>query len=530
MHRAWRGDVEAISQKNPSENDISAALRPPLRAVHLNDSSEAFATDPSDELANETEPAPSEAVARSSAMEGAAATVSAASLPSLAPSIMVVDDDREMCELAQADLTRRGYKVSWYVSADQALAALDSNDFSVLLVDIHMEEMSGLELCRAALAKRPDLVVMVMTGFGSLEHAVGALRAGAYDFITKPISMDALALMLERGVRQRNLQDELKRLRRQVDNHELPNIVSGSPAMQRVADIVNRVATSEASVLIMGESGTGKELIARALHDRSGRTGPFLAINCAAIPENLLESELFGHTRGAFTDARTARQGLFVEANGGTVFLDEIGEMPLGMQAKILRALQERKVRPVGAAQEVAFDSRIIAATNRDLEKAVAEKRFREDLYYRINVVRIEMPPLRARGNDVLLLAQYFLQRAAKKSGTPPIRLGRAVAEQLINYDWPGNVRELENCIERVVALARYDETTLEDLPPKIREHRSSEVVAISEDPNDLPSMAIVEERYLRKVLSAVGGNKTLAAKVLKFDRRTLYRKLARLQ
>jgi two-component system response regulator HydG len=457
-------------------------------------------------------------------------TANSAPLPGQLQSILVVDDDREMCELAQADLTRRGYKVSWYVSADQALVALDSQDFGVLLVDIHMEEMSGLELCRAALAKRPDLVVMVMTGFGSLEHAVGALRAGAYDFITKPISMDALALMLERGVRQRSLQDELKRLRRRVDNHELPNIISGSPAMQRVADIVNRVACSEASVLIVGESGTGKELVARALHERSGRTGPFLAINCAAIPENLLESELFGHTRGAFTDARTARHGLFVEANGGTVFLDEIGEMPLGMQAKILRALQERKVRPVGAAQEVAFDSRIIAATNRDLDKAVAEKRFRDDLYYRINVVRIEVPPLRARGNDVLLLAQHFLHRSAQRSGTPAIRLGRAVAEQLINYDWPGNVRELENCIERVVALARYDETTLEDLPPKIREHRSSEVVAISEDPNDLPSMAVVEERYLRKVLSAVGGNKTLAAKVLKFDRRTLYRKLARLQ
>jgi two-component system response regulator HydG len=446
------------------------------------------------------------------------------------PSILIVDDDREMCELTHADLTRRGYKVSWYTSADQGLAALDQNDFSVLLVDIHMEEMSGLEMCRAALAKRPDLVVMVMTGFGSLELAVGALRAGAYDFITKPISMDALALTLERGVRQRTLQDELKRLRRRVDSHELPNLISASPAMQRVTDVVNRVANSDAPVLITGESGTGKELVARGLHERSGRTGPFLAINCAAIPENLLESELFGHARGAFTDARTARAGLFVEANRGTLFLDEIGEMPLGMQAKILRALQERKVRPVGSAQEVSFDSRLLTATNRDLETEVEKKRFREDLYYRINVVRIEMPPLRARGNDILLLAQYFLERAAKRSGTTPIRLGRAVAEQLINYDWPGNVRELENCIERVVALSRYDETTLDDLPAKIREHRPSEVVTVSEDPNDLPSMAVVEERYLRKVLAAVGGNKTLAAKVLKVDRRTLYRKLSRLE
>ncbi len=445
-------------------------------------------------------------------------------------SILVVDDALGMCELAEADLTRRGYGVRTYTSADEALIALDSADFSVLLVDIHMEGMSGLEMCRAALAKRPDLIVMVMTGFGSIEHAVGALRAGAYDFITKPISMDALALTLERALRQRNLQDELIRLRKRAEHHDLPNLVSGSLAMQRVTDIVNRVADSDAPVLITGESGTGKELVARGLHERSGRTGPFLAINCAAIPENLLESELFGHVRGAFTDARVARPGLFAESNGGTIFLDEIGEMPFGMQAKILRALQEKKVRPVGSSQEVMFNSRLITATNRDLETAVADKRFREDLYYRVNVVRIEMPPLRARGNDVLLLAQYFLDRAAARSGTPPIRLSRPVAEQLMNYDWPGNVRELENCVERIVALSRYDETTLEDLPPKIREHRPSEVVTVSDDPNDLPPLSTVEERYIRKVLAAVGGNKTLAAKVLKLDRRTLFRKLSRLE
>ena len=226
-------------------------------------------------------------------------------------SILVVDDEREMCEVLDADLSRRGYAVSWYTSAGEALDALDSADFGVMLVDINMDELGGLDLCRAAISKRPDLLVMVMTGFGSMEHAIGAIRAGAYDFITKPISMDVLALTLDRALRQRNLQDELKRLRRRVASTELPNIVSGSPAMARVAEIVNGVANSEASVLITGETGTGKELVARALHDRSGRNGPFLAVNCAAIPENLLESELFGHTRGAFTDARTDRAGLF---------------------------------------------------------------------------------------------------------------------------------------------------------------------------------------------------------------------------
>ncbi|HVJ20216.1 MAG TPA: sigma-54 dependent transcriptional regulator [Polyangiaceae bacterium] len=439
-----------------------------------------------------------------------------------------MDDDREMCELAEAGLTQRGYSVTWCLNPDEALALLDREDYWVLLVDIHMDGMSGLDLCRAALGKRPDLVVVVMTGFGSLEHAVGAMRAGAYDFITKPVSMDALALALERAVRHRTMSDELRRLRRRVEDRELPDVIGTSVAMQRVADIVNRVAESDTNVLITGESGTGKELVARAVHERSGRKGAFLAINCAAVPENLLESELFGHMRGAFTDARTSRTGLFVEADQGTLFLDEIADMPLGMQAKLLRVLQERKVRPLGATQEIPFDARIVAATNKDLESEVAEKHFREDLYYRINVVRIDMPSLRSRGNDVLLLAQHFLERAAARTGKNVNRLGRLVAERLVNYDWPGNVRELENCMERSVALARFDEITLDDLPVKIREHRPTEVFTVSDDPNDLPAMHVVEERYIRKVLAAVGGNKTLAAKVLGFDRRTLYRKLER--
>jgi DNA-binding NtrC family response regulator len=445
---------------------------------------------------------------------------------STAPKILIADDDRDMCELAEAGLSQRGYAVSWRLSPDEALAHLDHEDYSILLVDIHMEGMSGLDLCRAALAKRPDLVVVVMTGFGTLEHAIGAMRAGAYDFVTKPVSMDGLALTIDRALRHRAMTEELQRLRRRIDEHELPNVIGESEAMQRMADIVSRVAETDANVLVTGESGTGKELVARALHERSGRRGPFLAINCAAVPENLLESELFGHTRGAFTDARTSRSGLFVEANQGTLFLDEVGEMPLGMQAKLLRALQERKVRPLGATQEISFDARIVTATNRDLDAEVSAKRFREDLFYRINVVRVDVPPLRKRGNDALLLAQFFLGRAAERSGKSVTRLGRTVAEHIMGYDWPGNVRELENCMERAVALARFDEITVDDLPAKIREHRPTEVYTDSDDPKQLPSMDLVEERYIRKVLAAVSGNKTLAAKVLGFDRRTLYRKL----
>jgi len=445
---------------------------------------------------------------------------------SSAPKILVADDDRDMCELAEAGLSERGYGVSWRLSPAEALAQLDDEDFSVLLVDINMGGTSGLDLCRAAIAKRPDLVVVVMTGFGTLEHAIGAMRAGAYDFVTKPLSMDALALTMDRAVRYRAMTDELQRLRRRVDEHELPNVIGESDVMRRMADIVSRVAETDANVLITGESGTGKELVARALHERSGRRGPFLAINCAAVPETLLENELFGHARGAFTDARTARAGLFVEADQGTLFLDEVGEMPLGMQAKLLRALQERKVRPLGATQEVPFDARVVTATNRDLEGEVAAKRFREDLYYRINVVRVDVPPLRQRGSDALLLAQSFLDRNAKRSGKSVSKLGRAVAERIVAYDWPGNVRELENCMERAAALARFDEITIDDLPGKIREHRPMEINEIGEDPTHLLNMDEVEQRYIRKVLAAVTGNKTLAAKVLGFDRRTLYRKL----
>ena len=447
-------------------------------------------------------------------------------LESAAPAVLVADDDVEMCELAEASLNRRGYRVTWRLTPEEALGELEHQDFAVLLIDIHMQGMSGLELCSQVLGKRPDAVVIVMTGFGTMEDAIGAMRAGAYDFITKPVSTDALALAVDRAARHRAMTDELRRLRRRVEHQELPNIVGQSESIRHMADVVERVAETDTNVLITGESGTGKELVARAIHERSGRGGPFLAVNCAALPETLLESELFGYARGAFTDARQSRSGLFVEAHNGTLFLDEVGEMPIGMQAKLLRALQERKVRPLGTGQEIPFDSRLITATNRDLEREVSEKRFREDLFYRINVVRIDVPALRSRGNDTLLLAQYFLERAAARSNRPVTRIGRLVAQKLTDYDWPGNVRELENSMERAVALARFDEITVEDLPEKIRRFRPTEFPTLSSNPLELPSMEEVEERHIRRVLAAVGGNKTLAAKVLKVDRRTLYRKL----
>jgi DNA-binding NtrC family response regulator len=292
-------------------------------------------------------------------------------------------------------------------------------------------------------------------------------------------------------------------------------------------DQLARIADTETSILITGESGTGKELVARSLHSRSRRREmPFVPVNCAALPDALLESELFGHAKGAFTDARSDRKGLFAQAEGGTLFLDEIGEMPLTMQPKLLRALEESKVRPVGSDQEVPFDVRIVTATNRDLETAIEESRFREDLFFRINVIQLDMPPLRSRGTDVLLLAQHYLEAFATRAAKEVEGLSDAVAEKLINYSWPGNVRELRNVIERAVALTRYNKLAVEDLPEKIREYRSSQVFIGGEDPSELVPIEEVERRYIDHVLRAVDGNKTVAARILGLDRKTLYRKL----
>ena len=446
--------------------------------------------------------------------------------------ILIIDDDLSMCEVLESELRRREFEVKSVVSPHEALALFEKEDFGLVITDVNMAGMSGVDLCRQLVGRREDMPVIVITAYANMETAVAAIRAGAYDFVTKPFDMDELALTIERALRHRALREEVKRLRKAVDGTQrFDDILGSSAAMLKMCELVTRVADTETTVLITGESGTGKELVAKALHAKSGRRdGPFVAINCAAMPESLLESELFGHLKGAFTDARTARPGLFIKASKGTLFLDEIGEMPAGMQAKLLRALQERSVRPVGGDQEQPFDARILAATNRDLETEVEEKRFREDLFYRINVVRVHVPPLRSRGSDILLLAQHFLERYAAQSRRPVVGMTSAAADKLLSYPWPGNVRELQNCIERAVALAQFDQIGVDDLPEKIRDYKTARIAIESNDPAELLPMEEVERRYILRVLEAVGGNKTLAAQVLGFDRRTLYRKLDRVR
>ncbi len=444
--------------------------------------------------------------------------------------ILIVDDDQSMAETLAKAMTRRGFTVMSKTSAADALTLLEDQDFDVVVTDLHMEGMDGVAFCERVVANRPDTPVVMITAFGSMESAVAAIRVGAYDFITKPFDVELLSLTLSRAVQHRALRDEVTRLRKAVaDVRGFDQMIGSSPPIQKVKQLIDRVAEADATLLITGESGTGKELVAKAVHQRGrSSTAPFVAINCAAMPETLLESELFGHVKGAFTDARTSRPGLFLKANGGTLFLDEIGEMPLGMQPKLLRALQEKTVRPVGGDREIPYEARIIAASNRDLESLVEERRFREDLFYRINVVCIELPPLRARGSDVLFLAQHFVKELSSQAEKKVVGFSPAVAEKLAGYSWPGNVRELQNCIERAVAFTSFDELTVDDLPEKIRDYKSTDLSIPGVAPHELLTMDEVERRYILRVLKQLDGNKTMVAELLGLDRRTLYRKLQR--
>jgi two-component system response regulator AtoC len=442
--------------------------------------------------------------------------------------ILIVDDDAPMREMLAQGLASERTLTEAVAGASAALMRVASGEIDIVITDLRMPLVGGLELCTQIVQQTSGLPVIVLTAFGDYETAVQAVRAGAYDFIAKPVRLDVLRLAVERALNHASLRREVRRLRSSLERAQhAGDLIGESRAMREVQEIIARLAASGSSVLVTGESGTGKELVARALHEQSQVRGPFVAVNCAAIPEQLLESELFGHERGAFTDAKTSRAGLFAEANGGTLFLDEIGELPLALQPKLLRALQERTIRPVGGRKDLPFDARLVAATNRDLGLAVEEGRFRQDLYFRVNVIEIPIPPLRARGADVLLLATHFLKEFSLRAKKEVLGLSSEVAEQFLKYAWPGNVRELSNVIERAVALTAHDHVTVADLPKHVVQNRKAEVV-IGTDASELVSLEEMERRYILHVLESVGGSRTAAAKTLGLDRTTLWRRLER--
>jgi two-component system response regulator HydG len=439
-------------------------------------------------------------------------------------SILVVDDDRSASVALAEELVAHGFEVTVVTESARVEELVAERPFDAVLTDVCMRGADGIELCSRLATLRPSLPVLVMTKSETLETAVAAIRAGAYDLLTKPLDVEVVALALGRALRHRALALEMVDLRRRVEEGDaLGELVGESAELEAVRALVARVAPTDTSVLLSGESGTGKGLFARALHDASERRQrPFVSVSCAALPEALLESELFGHAHGAPGNGHTSREGLMARAAGGTLFLDEIGELPLGLQPKLLRALTERVIRPVGSDREQSLDVRLVAATRLDLEAAVREKRFREDLFYRINVLHVRVPPLRERPADVMLIAQRILSRLAVRARSRATGFTDAAARAMKGHAWPGNVRELENCVERALVLAQGDAIDDKDLPDNVR----GGSLPARATPVELVALAEIERRHVLRVLQAVGGNKVHAAGILGLDRKTLYRRL----
>jgi DNA-binding NtrC family response regulator len=435
------------------------------------------------------------------------------------PRILIVDDDRDTCRFIAEVLAAPDRTFELAPESDRALELARSEPFDLVICDINLNSsVTGLDVLRACKRVNPDGQVLLVSGFGTLATAIEAVRAGAFDYISKPFDIGVITKTVQRALDQAGPRQVVTTPAVDVPSGEL---IGRTPAMLAVYNQIARAADSVVPVLIVGESGTGKELVARALHRNSRRAArPFVAINCAAITDTLLESELFGHTRGSFTGAIADTKGIFEQAQGGTVFLDEIGETSPALQVKLLRVLEEGEVRPVGAGRSVKVDNRVVAATNRDLERAVGEHQFRADLYYRLSVIVIRLPALRERRDDIPLLTAAFLKTASKRVGRD-VQLASEAVDVLLAYDWPGNVRQLENTIERIVLFSRGTVVGAEDLPGLLHGTRRDTPVGLFED---LPSLEEMERRYLEHVLRAVGRNRTRAADVLGIDRRTLYR------
>ncbi|RLB03574.1 MAG: sigma-54-dependent Fis family transcriptional regulator [Deltaproteobacteria bacterium] len=450
----------------------------------------------------------------------------------MANKILVVDDSASTLDAVASKLTEKGYEVIKATNGEEAIGHTDDHDFSVVVTDLMMPGVDGLSLLKHMQEHFPEVPVIVLTGYATIENAVEAMKAGAFDYLTKPVKLDEILVVVEKALEFQKLKIENLYLKDQLKKkYRFENIIGDSPQMQKIYRIVEKVADTDSTVLILGESGTGKELIAKAIHYNSSRRNrPFIPINCGAIPEELLESELFGHEKGAFTSAIKERAGRFELANGGTIFLDEIGDMSPKLQVKLLRVLQEHRFERIGGTKTIKVDIRVIAATHQDLEKAVEEGKFREDLFYRLNVIPIKIPPLRDRGSDIDLLVKHFMQTYSQRKGIKPKKITPEAMECLRRFHWPGNVRELENVIERLLILTDSEEIRPEHIPEHILNPKGDEIISVPEIPEDgLYLKKVVEEfenRLIIQALQRCNGKKNKAAELLKLNRTTLIEKL----
>ncbi|MEK7370388.1 MAG: Fis family transcriptional regulator [Candidatus Rokubacteria bacterium GWC2_70_24] len=447
------------------------------------------------------------------------------------PRVLVVDDEKSMRELLAITLERQGYEVSVAEDGEVAIEAVRRDGFDVIITDLRMPNADGLQVLRAAKEHTPETVVIVITAVGSTETAVEAMKLGAYDYITKPFKLDEIHLIIRRALERKRLRDENLYLRKQLETqHRFDNIVGKSARMAEIFDTIRKIADSPSTVMVSGESGTGKELVARAIHFNSQRrTKPFVSVNCGAIPEALMESELFGHVKGAFTGAVANKVGLFSAAEAGTLFLDEITEIPTLLQVKLLRAIQEREVRRVGDTRDLKVDVRLIAASNRELEQAVSEGVLREDLFYRLNVIPIHLPPLRERREDIALLVAHFLQKFGRQLNKDVRGVTPEALAILERYHWPGNIRELENVLERAIVLGGGEVLGADALPESVRRERPMKAleVELPEDGMDLEAtLDALERRYLQRALDRSGGVQTKAAELLRMTFRQFRYKL----
>ncbi len=442
--------------------------------------------------------------------------------------ILVIDDEDSMCNFLEIMLKKEGYDVETACDGFSAVDLLKENNYDLVISDMNMPGMTGLDVLQEVKSFKSEQDFIVMTAFATVDSAIEAMKLGAADYITKPFKVDEIKLTIEKSINRKQLVSENKVLKKQLqEDNSFSNFIGNSEPIVKLKKLATRVASSDSTVLVLGESGTGKDLISKAIHHLSPRChAPFVTINCGAIPENLLESELFGHKKGSFTGAIKDKDGLFKVADGGTLFLDEIGNTSLAIQVKLLRVLEDKHITPVGGTSPICVDVRLIAATNAQLEDDVKQGRFREDLFYRLNVIPIDIPPLRERKEDILLLVDFFIKKFSEKISTKIKVITKEASDILLSYQWPGNVRELENTIERAVLLNRTDELGLSDFPEKLTRAKTQTIVTETEPLN--PTLESMEKAYIHFVMSQTGGKKRQAAKILGINTSTLYRKIER--